>query len=114
MLAENPDGVATVMEGLGNLISGGFQGGVWALTNYTDVLAAYPWPTVIVTFVAIYVGSLLLHPNRRCPACRKTPGKHWGWLFSYASRQCTTCDGSGRRPRWGTSVINTLRRRKSD
>ncbi len=61
------------------------------------------WVVIIVGLV-IYVGSLYLHPFRRCPRC-KGSGEHRGALFTYSHRRCRRCGGNGRQPRLGTWVF---------
>ena len=52
-----------------------------------------------------YYASLKIHPFRRCPTCRKTPGRHWGSVYPYAYRRCRTCGGTGRRYRLGAKIF---------
>ena len=52
-----------------------------------------------------YYASLKVHPYRRCPVCRKTPGRHWGAVYGYAYRRCRHCGGTGRKYRLGAKVF---------
>ena len=53
---------------------------------------------------AVYVVSLSLHPNAKCNRC-KGAGRHFGGVFSYAQRPCTSCKGRGVHPRLGRRVL---------
>jgi len=52
-----------------------------------------------------YYASLKVHPFRRCPVCRKTPGRHWGAIYGYAYRRCRACGGTGRKYRLGAKLF---------
>ncbi|HEY2519605.1 MAG TPA: hypothetical protein VGJ19_05805 [Streptosporangiaceae bacterium] len=52
-----------------------------------------------------YFASLKIHPFRRCPACQKTPGRHWGSVYSHAYRRCRACGGTGRKYRLGAKIF---------
>ena len=58
---------------------------------------------IIVVFG--YLVSLRLHPWRACRGCRGR-GHHRGAVFKYATRQCTSCGGNGRRARLGLRVLH--------
>lgn len=61
--------------------------------------------TIALVVGAGYVVSLILHPYATCGACRKTPGRHHGAVFTYAHRKCTKCGGTGRKLRVGTRLL---------
>ncbi|HEY0716431.1 MAG TPA: hypothetical protein VGD68_02350 [Streptosporangiaceae bacterium] len=52
-----------------------------------------------------YFVSLRIHPYRRCPACTKSPGRHWGSVYSYGYRRCRACGGTGRKDRLGAKIF---------
>ena len=52
-----------------------------------------------------YFVSLKVHPFRRCPGCRGTPGRRWGGVYTYAFRRCRACGGTGRKYRLGAKVF---------
>jgi hypothetical protein len=52
-----------------------------------------------------YLVSLRIHPFRRCPACTKTPGRHWGGVYTYGYRRCRACGGTGRKDRLGAKIF---------
>jgi DnaJ-class molecular chaperone len=64
---------------------------------------------VLVLIVLIlgggYFASLRLHPLRRCPVCKNTPGRHHGAIYGYAYRPCRACGGRGRKDRLGTKIF---------
>ena len=72
------------------------------------VQAAGLWVLVVLALSGTYIGSLFLHPNRKCPRCRKTPGKHFGLIFRYSQRQCRRCEGTGRLKRLGTRAREAM------
>jgi hypothetical protein len=51
-----------------------------------------------------YLVSLLLHPNRRCRACKGT-GRQRGAMFTWGDRLCSTCGGQSRHRRWGAQAF---------
>jgi hypothetical protein len=53
---------------------------------------------------AFYVVSLSLHPNAKCARC-KGAGRHYGGVFSYAQRPCSSCKGRGVHPRLGRRFL---------
>jgi hypothetical protein len=53
----------------------------------------------------VYVGSLILHPDRDCRKCGGT-GRHRSWMFGWARRQCHRCAGQGRHRRFGNMILN--------
>lgn len=56
---------------------------------------------IIIVAVVGYFVSLRIHPLARCGLCKGT-GRHSGSVYTYASRRCRRCGGSGRRNRFGT------------
>jgi DnaJ-class molecular chaperone len=54
---------------------------------------------IIVTVVGYFV-SLRIHQLTRCGLCKGT-GRHSGGVYTYASRRCRKCGGSGRKERFG-------------
>lgn len=61
---------------------------------------------IIVVTNVIWWGywlSLKLHPWRKCPACGGS-NVHRGAVFTYATRGCKRCGGSGRQLRLGASL----------
>jgi hypothetical protein len=59
---------------------------------------------VLVVGVGYFV-SLRIHPLRRCPACKASPGRHWGSVYTYAYRRCRACGGTGRKDRLGAKIF---------
>ena len=51
-----------------------------------------------------YLGSLRIHPLRRCPVCKMT-GRHYGSVYSYGYRRCRACGGTGRKDRLGAKIF---------
>lgn len=51
-----------------------------------------------------YAVSLRLRPYTACHVC-KGKGRHHGTVFTYAFGPCKTCDGTGRKLRWGTRTF---------
>lgn len=64
------------------------------------------WPLIawLVVTGAGYVFSCWLHPRRDCWTCDGS-GKHRGRIYTYASRACQACGGSGRRLRLGSRIL---------
>lgn len=62
------------------------------------------WIIALVAGVG-YVISLVVHPYATCRACKRTPGRHHGAIFTYAHRKCTKCGGSGRQLRLGARLF---------
>jgi len=56
---------------------------------------------IIIVAVAGYFVSLRIHPLTRCGLCKGT-GRHSGGVYTYASRRCRRCGGTGRKERFGT------------
>ncbi len=52
-----------------------------------------------------YFFSLRVHPLRRCPVCKGTPGRHHGAVYTYGFRPCRACGGRGRKDRLGTKIF---------
>ena len=82
-----------------------------AETNHStmaDIVAALgPTGMMIVLAMAafaFYVVSLSLHPNAKCNRC-KGAGRHFGGVFSYAQRPCSSCKGRGVHPRMGRKIL---------
>ncbi|HEU4542860.1 MAG TPA: hypothetical protein VFR23_17150 [Jiangellaceae bacterium] len=67
---------------------------------------------VIGSAVVVYVMSAWLHPYVKCEAC-DGKGKHAGALFTYATRPCHRCAGTGVRQRFTAALIGVGRRRKT-
>jgi DnaJ-class molecular chaperone len=62
---------------------------------------------VVLIAIILAVGyfvSLRIHPLKKCPTCKMT-GRHFGGFYTYSYRRCRTCDGTGRRDRFGTRVF---------
>lgn len=51
-----------------------------------------------------YWASLHLHPWTRCRRCRGS-SRHFGAVYSYASRACGHCGGTGRVVRLGVRLF---------
>ena len=62
--------------------------------------------------VFVCVMSAWLHPYVKCEAC-DGKGKHAGALFSYATRPCHRCSGTGLRRRFTATLIGVGKRRKT-
>jgi hypothetical protein len=85
--------------------------GLWA--GITGVLyligqngGGWVWLVAWVPLTLIgYIMSLYTNPDRRCWGCNGS-SRFYGTVFGYASRKCTHCGGSGRRPRWGRRFID--------
>jgi DnaJ-class molecular chaperone len=67
---------------------------------------------LVASALLVYVVSALLHPYVKCETC-DGKGKHSGALFSYASRPCHRCSGTGQKQRLTAAVIGVGKRRKS-
>jgi hypothetical protein len=59
--------------------------------------------TLLVGFGAYYV-SLVRNPWVTCSRCKGKP-KSQGWLFGYAHRICSKCNGTGQQLRLGSKVF---------
>jgi DnaJ-class molecular chaperone len=67
---------------------------------------------LIGSAVVVYVTSAWLHPYVKCEAC-DGKGQHAGALFSYATRPCHRCSGTGLRRRFTATLIGVGKRRKT-
>ncbi|HEX3752711.1 MAG TPA: hypothetical protein VHW06_19230 [Streptosporangiaceae bacterium] len=62
---------------------------------------------VFIALIAVfgYFVSLRIHPLKRCPVCKGSPGRHWGGVYTYSFRRCRVCGGYGRKDRLGTKIF---------
>jgi hypothetical protein len=67
---------------------------------------------ILVSAIAVYLGSCMLHPYVACETC-EGKGKHSGALFTKASRPCHACSGAGQKQRAGAVLLSRGKRRKS-
>ena len=59
---------------------------------------------ILILLTVSYLASIYLHPYTSCGPCHGS-GQHSGSVFTYSSRACERCDGSGRRIRIGARVL---------
>lgn len=59
---------------------------------------------LVVGGIAGYWISLHVHPLTDCRTCKGT-GKHYGAVFTYASRLCARCGGTTRVTRLGVRIF---------
>ena len=67
---------------------------------------------LIIAAGLVYVFSAWLHPYVKCETCNGT-GKHSGALFTYATRPCHRCSGTGQKQRFTAALIGFGKPRKS-
>ena len=60
---------------------------------------------IVLIAGAGYLISLRIHPLRRCPMCKATPGRHFGSVYGYGYRRCRACGGTGRKDRLGAKIF---------
>lgn len=63
--------------------------------------------TIVVVAALCYLASLAL-PYVACRACKKTPGRHHGAIFTFAHRKCRRCRGAGRELRLGARLVRGI------
>ena len=67
---------------------------------------------LIGSAAVVYIFSAWLHPYVKCEAC-DGKGKHAGAIFTYATRPCHRCEGTGQRQRFTATLIGVGKPRKT-
>ena len=63
------------------------------------------WGIGIVLLILLgYYVSLIINPYAKCSRCHGKP-RTQAWVFGYAHRMCTRCQGTGQEPRWGRKLF---------
>lgn len=71
---------------------------------YVIIIPVHPLLTLALIMIAVYLGSCLIHPYRRCRSCNRSKESH-STLFKGAFGKCLSCRGVGHHIRWGARLL---------
>lgn len=69
-----------------------------------ELIADSPILFFALCFVAVYMGSCVIHPYKACKACKRSRESH-STLFKGAFGACRSCHGRGHHLRFGARLL---------